>query len=162
MIVKASQRIFLLLPDPDLSLPDSIGVRDSSWIGNFNRNCSKQSYLIHNIKREFISKQTVFPLNSCIRFDTTNLTEYLFVVSGQYVAALCEFIHFANLTAFGIGAFILFLAAMDDLKENLKSINEHADSTEHRLDIFKQLAAFTHRYSIVQELSLNLTFICRS
>lgn len=27
MIVKASQRIFLLLPDPDLSLPDSIGVR---------------------------------------------------------------------------------------------------------------------------------------
>lgn len=94
------------------------------------------------------------PFNSRIRFDSTNVMEYLLIVSGQYVAAVFEFMHFGNLTAFGIGVFILFLAAIDELNGNLGSIDNYDDSTETHLDVFKELTAFIHRYAIVQELSV--------
>lgn len=93
------------------------------------------------------------------RFDSTNLFEYLFIVIGQYIAAVFEFIYFGNMTTFAIAAFLLFLATINDIHENLKFIDECAESKRKYLEISKQLTGFIRRHSVLQELSVNKVFL---
>lgn len=92
------------------------------------------------------------------RFDSTNLIEYLFIVTGQYIGSVFEFMYFGNITAFAIGVFLFFLTTINDIRGKLKSIDECAESKKNHLEISKHLIDFIRKHSIVQELSVNRVF----
>lgn len=77
----------------------------------------------------------------------------------EYCVTVLEFAFFGSLTIFGIGAFLFLLTAINEINENLKSIDEHAQSKEEHSKLFKKLSGIIRGHSVVQELSEHRIFI---
>lgn len=76
----------------------------------------------------------------------------MIAVSYQYVAAKYCFTFVACLISFGLGIFLFAIAAIDDVKNDLRVINEKAKFKRKRLHALKRLANFVQFHSSLKQL----------
>ena len=86
-------------------------------------------------------------------FDWKNPFGYFIAFMFQYLVETCALMVIAAIITFGIGSFLLQIAALAEARENLKNFNELAKFKENRLETLSRLGDFTQFHNRLMQLS---------
>ena len=86
-------------------------------------------------------------------FNWRNPITYFVAISYQYYTAIYLFRFVACLISFGLGIFLFAISATNDIKNDLKLMNDKAKTKRNRVRILKCLSSFVQFHSAVKKLS---------
>ena len=86
-------------------------------------------------------------------FDWKNPFGYFIAVIFEYLIGTYVFMVVAAVVTFGIGTFILAIATLGEVRDDLKKINDLAKFEENRLETLNRLGDFTQFHCHMMQLS---------
>lgn len=99
----------------------------------------------------FFSSFQIF--NQRFPFDWKNPIGFLVATVFEYMTMTCEYTFVSCSFTFGFGNFFFIVSATQDLKNNLKSINELAVVQNNRRQTLKRISEFIRFHSSLKRLS---------
>lgn len=88
-------------------------------------------------------------------FNWKNPLGYLFAINVQYIAAIYCFTFTSCLILFGIGAFLVEVTMIADIKVDLKLIDEDALARTDRRMVLNRLGDFIRNHSTIKKFSVS-------
>lgn len=86
-------------------------------------------------------------------FDVKNLVGYLIAFILEYTMVSYVFYFIACIISLAIGSFVLLMGLINDLNENLKTINGNVETDRTDFQIMFQLSEFVQFHSHAKQLS---------
>ena len=86
-------------------------------------------------------------------FDWKNPFGYFIAVIFEYIVTVNAFILGSAMIPFGLGAFLIALAALEEARDDLKKINDSAKLKENQLETLTRLGNFTQIHGRLMQLS---------